>query len=85
MNKYEIHFTNTKFFVSDNTVLAFYAKIWKLDKKASPYGDNGTIKNGRILYIKSETITAMRIREMATEFVKKYDHLSVTVLNKTPR
>lgn len=80
MQKFNITFTNDKFFIADNTLEAFLNRLKKMDPSLThDKKSNGAIKNGRIAYVKSSVLNASDIRSEAQSFTPRYEHLHIHV------
>lgn len=79
--RFEISFTNPRFFISDNTVNAFVNRLRKMDpelffdEKAS-----GRMKDSKVIYIESNKLTHPDIKGEFAGFVQKYDNLQMRVV-----
>lgn len=72
---------NPEFYISPNTIKSFINQLRRLDRDLI-YDEkhNGVTgdRKGKLVYIKSELPTN-DIRELANEFIQKYDHLTIDV------
>jgi len=83
MKNFVITLTNNKFYIADKTIKAFVDGLKKVEPDFfyNPL-ENGKINNGRILYIRSTTLTSEQIRDFSKEFSKKYDFLTINSIRK---
>ena len=78
--RFEISFTNTQFYISDNTLTAFVNGLRKIDPELD-YQDwrNGVIGKSKVIYIDSASLSQNDIRQETNKFIQKYDHLQMNV------
>lgn len=79
LKKFELTFSSS-FFVSNNTIQAFIKKLEKLDNTIILNKEIGSVKNGRILYLKSKTLDIKIIKELISNFIENYDYLKIEVV-----
>lgn len=84
IKNFEITFYNDKFFIADNTLQSFVDQLKNIDKSLIyDKSKNGSLKNGRIVHIKSSVINHEQIRNLISEFIKKYDWLKIVAVAKS--
>jgi hypothetical protein len=79
--KYEIHFINSKFFVSDKTIESFVNSLKKEDPEVVQQSSIGKSSDGRICYIKTD-MNIKAVVSASKKFEEKYDNLTIKVLSK---
>lgn len=79
--RFEISFTNPRFFISDNTVEAFVNRLRKLDPELG-YDPklSGKMKDSKVIYVESSKLTHPDIKGEFAGFVQKYDNLQMQVV-----